>query len=156
MARLFKGDSGTSAYNATTAKFDEVNSLLDPVSGDRMIPFSYVDAEDFAQKVDLSIPGAMMDCGECHIGGGAMQYIPFTDLRYRIPLRDITTNIKPKTGLPYNTVQSTIGPDEYTAFNYFIDTYDVDNDGNKSEVQYMDYANTGVGDGLLVMPHERL
>ncbi len=32
----------------------------------------------------------------------------------------------------------------YTAFNYFIDTYDVDGDGDESEVQYMDYANTGV------------
>ncbi|MCP3178241.1 PKD domain-containing protein [Desulfuromonas sp. KJ2020] len=135
MARLFEGNSGTSSYDPATGKFNEVNSLLNS-AGELMKPFKYADLTDFAKKVDLSLAGNMMDCGECHVGGGAMQYVPYTVLGARTPLRNIKTTDVNGSGPILKT--------DITAFNYFIDNYDVDGDGNKNEVMHIDYANTGV------------
>ena len=117
-----------SAYNAVDAKFDEVTS------NDWTI-FNYGSEAAFADKVDISVAGVIMDCGECHVGGGGMEFVPFSNLNARTSLRDITSGTANGTA---------ITPAEYTAFNYFIDTYDVDGDGDEAEVMYMDYANTGV------------
>ncbi len=101
-----------------------------------MRPFEFVDAVYFQKRVDLSAAGVLQECGECHVGGGAMEYVPAPDLDNRVSLRDIAS-----------TDVNGFGPitaADYTAFNYFIDTYDVDGDGDKLEVLYMDYAQTGV------------
>ena len=99
-----------------------------------MQPFTYVDAADFKNRVDLSVPGMMQDCAECHVGGGAMEYVPAPNLDARTSLRDIAiedvNGNGPITG--------------YTAFNYFIDTYDVDGDGDLNEVQPADFSQLGV------------
>jgi len=99
-----------------------------------MQPFEYADAADFQNRVDLSVPGMMQDCGECHVGGGGMEYVPAPDLATRTPLRDIAT-------ADVNGHGSITG---YTAFNYFIDTYDVDGDGDLNEVQPADFTQLGV------------
>lgn len=130
MARLFGGVGGTSGYDAANAVFNEV------ASNDWTI-YDYGTAAGFENRVDVSVAGVIMDCGECHVGGGGMEYIPFSDLNARTPLREITTTSANGTQVP-------ITEDMYTAFNYFIDTYDVDEDGDEGELQYMDYANTGV------------
>ncbi|GAB4177580.1 MAG: PKD domain-containing protein [Geothermobacteraceae bacterium] len=147
MARLFNGPAGTSSYDAANAKFDEVSS------NDWTI-FSFgtlgTDAngngvddavENFQKKVDLSLAGNIMDCGECHVGGGAMEYVPFSDLTARIPLRELQVNTPVPAG---NSVQSKLLSGEVTAFNYFIDNYDADGDGDKLEALPIDYANAGV------------
>lgn len=159
MARLFKGNSGTSAYNAATGQFDEVDSTIDPATGYWYIPFDYGSEAEFVKKVDLSLAGNMMDCGECHVGGGMMEYIPYkdtapqtNDYESRVPLREIaTTGIWGFGGDPQ--VQTPVTASNYTAFNYFIDIYDVDGDGNRTEALYMDYAKTGVMDLDCLMCH---
>ncbi|TSK05094.1 MAG: PKD domain-containing protein [Geobacter sp.] len=37
-------------------------------------PFDFGSATGFEQKADNSVAGEMRDCGECHVGGGFMQY----------------------------------------------------------------------------------
>jgi len=101
-----------------------------------MVPFKFADKTDLEKKSDLTLAGNMMDCGECHVGGGAMEYVPNKSLDARVSLRDIAT-ADVNGGGPLTET-------DYTAFNYFIDTYDVDGDGDKNEAQYIDYAKTGV------------
>lgn len=110
-----------------------------------MVPFNYGTLADFEKKVDLSLAGNMMDCGECHVGGGAMQYVPAKTMAGRTPLRNIATS-DVNGGGP-------ITPDMYTAFNYFIDTYDVNGNGNKGEALYIDYQQTGVMEMDCLMCH---
>ena len=80
-----------------------------------MKPFKYADLTDFAKRVDLSVAGSMMDCGECHVGGGAMQYVPYTVLAARTSLRDIKSADVNGFG--------PIAKTDITAFNYFVDNY---------------------------------
>jgi hypothetical protein len=108
-----------------------------------MRPYRYADKADFKDRVDLSVAGMAQDCGECHVGGGAMEYVPAPTMDGRTSLRDITTEVV--------NSNSTLGGGDYTAFNYFIDTYNVDGDNitsdgsaAKTDVLYMDWDNTGV------------
>jgi len=106
-----------------------------------MRPYRYADRADFKDRVDLSVAGMAQDCGECHVGGGAMEYVPAPTMDGRTSLRDITTEVV--------NGNSTLTGSDYTAFNYFIDTYNVDGDNtggseDKTDVLYMDWDNTGV------------
>ncbi|SHI76865.1 PKD domain-containing protein [Malonomonas rubra DSM 5091] len=140
------------AYNAAEGKYDVVNSLLDTVSGEQAVPFDYGTEAEFIKKVDLSVAGNIMDCGECHVGGGAMEYIPHPDMTKRTPLVDLaTTGVVGFGGTA--GVAAPITAANYTAFNYFIDNYDVDGDGNKTEAQYIDYAQAGVMEMDCLMCH---
>lgn len=151
MARLFGGVAGTSSYDATVAKFNEVSS-------NDWTFFDYGSAANFQDRVDISVAGVIMDCGECHVGGGGMEYVPFSDLDQRIPLRDLTTGVQPlygeTPGAAYNATQGAVSESQFTAFNYFIDTYDVDGDSDQTELQYMDYANTGVMEMDCLLCHQ--
>lgn len=104
-----------------------------------MQPFDFVTEANFQDRVDLSVPGMMQDCAECHVGGGAMEYVPALNLADRVSLRDFYTD-------PFNhlTTPQTFTSANYTPFNYFIDTFDVDNDGDLLEVQEADFAQLGV------------
>ncbi len=107
-----------------------------------MEPFAYASEADFIDRVDLSVPGMMQDCAECHIGGGGMEYVPAPNLADRVPLRDFyATAVFDHLTTPQTGAYSAA---DYTAFNYFIDTYDVDNDGDLNEVQEADFAKLGV------------
>jgi hypothetical protein len=65
-----------------------------------------------------------------------MEYVPNPDLDARVSLRDIaTTSVN-----GFGTITGT----NYTAFNKFIDTYDVDDDGIQNEVLNNNWARTGV------------
>ena len=101
-----------------------------------MTPHDFNTEGNFTTHVDISVAGMVQDCAECHVGGGAMEYVPNPDINARISLRDIsTTNVNgfgPITGV------------NYTAFNKFIDVYDVDNDGDQLEVLNMNWLRTGV------------
>ncbi|SHI76931.1 PKD domain-containing protein [Malonomonas rubra DSM 5091] len=119
-----------------------MNSVNDPTTGLDCVPFNYGTEADFVKKVDLSVAGQLMDCAECHVGGGAMEYIPNTDLNARIRLDEMATTNVP--GFGGTVAGAPITSASYTAFNYFIDTYDVDGDGDTAEAQYMDYAQAGV------------
>ena len=145
---MFYGNSGTSSYNAAEGKFNEVDSTMDPDTGETGVPFDFGSEAAFLAKVDLSVAGNMMDCGECHVGGGAMEYIPNNDLTKRTPLADLATTgvvgFPDANGVKAAGVAQPITAANYTAFNYFIDTYDVDGDGDKNEAQYIDFADAGV------------
>ena len=104
-----------------------------------MEPFTFVDADDFQDRVDLSVPGMMQDCAECHVGGGAMEYVPAPNLDDRVPLRNFYSESFDHLATPRGYSSS-----DYTAFNYFIDTYDVDGDGDLNEVQEADFTQLGV------------
>ena len=101
-----------------------------------MQPYDYGDITTFAAAVDLSVAGMAQDCAECHVGGGPMEYVPAPTMGGRTSLRDIATSDVNGNG--------PITAANYTAWNYFIDTYDVDNDGDHREVLYNDWNVTGV------------
>jgi hypothetical protein len=101
-----------------------------------MQPFQYTSAGNFTEQVDLSIAGMLQECAECHVGGGAMEYVPAPTMAGRTSLRDITTANVNGFG--------SIGSGNYTAFNWFVDTYDCDNDTVRTDLLLMDWGNTGV------------
>ncbi|MCF8057293.1 MAG: hypothetical protein K9K37_11735 [Desulfocapsa sp.] len=104
----------------------------------------FTDEATFIKKVDNSMAGQMRDCGECHVGGGAMEYIPVaqgTNLgtTARPALRDIPAMLSAGSGV--NT------------FSYFIDQYDEDGDGVLGEAIATSYADTGVMEMDCLMCH---
>ncbi len=101
-----------------------------------MQPFDYGTCATFTANVDLSVAGMVQDCGECHVGGGPMEYVPAPTMVGRTSLRNITTANVNNSG--------SINATKFTAWNYFIDTYDVDNDDDLREALYMDWQKTGV------------
>ena len=71
-----------------------------------------------------------------------MEYVPAPTMAGRTSLRYITTEV-------VNDNSTLIKDVDFTAFNYFIDTYNVDGDNSttgadKTDVLYMDWENTGV------------
>ena len=117
MARLFNDGAGTS-YDAAQAKF--VNNKFTTFT-----PFNYTDTLLFKQKVDNSMAGSMRDCGECHVGGGANEYVPAKSPELRTSLRDYV----------FGTA--------ITAFNYFIDSYGSRGDGFNTDATPASFAPTG-------------
>lgn len=108
--------------------------------------YDYGSATAFAQKVDNSVAGQMRDCGECHVGGGAMEYIPAaqgTDLSQPGARQDLRTA----------AANGWFNSSMYTAYNYFIDQYDEDGDGVLGEVIEQDYSQTGVLEVDCLMCH---
>ena len=94
------------------------------------------------QQVDATIAGVMRDCAECHVGGGAMEYIPMapgTVLTGNSERQDLRSWANPAS--------------EYNAYSYFIDQYDEDGDGNKGEVLRADYDDSGVLEVDCLMCH---
>gem|GEM_PF-2528815 len=108
---------------------------------------TYTDTADFLKKADNTMAAQMRDCAECHVGGGAMEYVPVAqgtvlDPGVRVELRtDQTTTIVGNGDFPINT------------FNYFIDQYDENNDTITGEVLQQDYADTGVLEMDCLMCH---
>ena len=88
---------------------------------------------NFKTKVDNSVAGEMRDCAECHVGGGAMEYVPVAEGTPLVP--------GARTELRDDPAMVTTG---YNAFNYFIDQYDEDGDNILGEVLPQKYADTGV------------
>ncbi len=95
-------------------------------------------AGNFTDRVDISMAGVLRDCAECHVGGGANEYVIDLNATARIPFRNMDSTGALSGG------SFSINSGEYTAFNYFIDTYDEDGDGNKTEVLNQSFYRTGV------------
>lgn len=134
MARLFNDGAGTT-YDAAQAKFSNAKFST-------YTPFNYTNALLFQQKVDNSMAGSMRDCGECHVGGGANEYVPNKSPELRTSLRDYV----------FGTA--------VTAFNYFIDVYGTRGDGfniDATPASYAatanDYSQTGVLEMDCLMCH---
>jgi hypothetical protein len=132
LARVYKDGNGT-YYDGALAKFIDVpfgtfrNPGVDGVAGTAddtndadpgMTPFNFGSAAAFAQKADNSVAGEMMDCGECHVGGGMMEYRGGYDAAggtfkfnaaNRIPLRPGQPGYVAMTG--------------FNAFNTYIDIF---------------------------------
>jgi hypothetical protein len=101
-----------------------------------MKPNDFNTSGNFTDRVDLSVAGMAQDCAECHVGGGAMEYVPALAMDNRTPLRKIYTD-------DINSYPHLISSN-FTAFNWFIDTYDVNKDGNLTEALEMDWRYNGV------------
>ena len=81
---MFKDGNGTT-YDPAAAKFTSTpfgmtlpagkSLAADLVATPYYTPFSWSTAALFAQQADNSVAGEMRDCGECHVGGGMMEYI---------------------------------------------------------------------------------
>jgi hypothetical protein len=104
----------------------------------------FTDTATFIASVDNSMAGQMRDCGECHVGGGAMEYVPVAqgtvlDPGARVELRADQTGTMVGAGV--NT------------FNYFIDQYDEDSDGVLGEALPQNYADSGVLEMDCLMCH---
>jgi hypothetical protein len=143
LARLFN-DGANTYYDAAEAKnnsvpFGKINSpnmpgkpIVNNTNG-AYEPFNYGDAATMLQQADNTLVGNMRDCGECHVGGGGMEYIPRnegwdeTATGGRVPFRGIAQDKA-----------------QYTSFNYYIDVFDDDGDGDRMEVLFNDFAKTGV------------
>ncbi len=122
-----------------------------------MEPYDFGNATTFAARVDLSVPGYIMDCAKCHAGGGGAEYVSAKNLDDRVSLRDFYTadafdhlttadGVTPQPAKTYTNAN-------YTAFNYFIDIFDVDGNGDKNEVKEMDWRETGVLEVDCLMCH---
>ncbi len=98
-----------SSYDVANAKFNEVNSNSWTI-------FDYNTEQNFSDRVDVSVAGVIMDCGECHVGGGGMEFVPASSMAARTSLRDIAKPTADVNG------DGPIAQGRYTAFNYFIDT----------------------------------
>ena len=138
------------------------------------------------QKVDNSAVGNMRDCGECHVGGGGMEYFPRNEgwdgtagpdavdavdnstiawiqdpaKSYPSYIQDpaVTLVETPDGEQDFDAYGNLLWENsprvayrdaaqfatEYTSFNYFVDIFDDDGDGDFNEVLYNDYSKTGV------------
>ena len=123
MARIFVDGAGTT-YNATDAKFENV-----PFSG--YTPFSFTDKTGLERKADNTAIGSMMDCGECHVGGGAMEHVPNANAGARVELR--TASETALNGL-------------WSSFSSYIDIFGPKGDGKGAtyEGKQLSYADAGV------------
>ncbi len=119
---------------------------LTGTSADNDTPYDYGSLDAMKKSADLTVAGQLRDCAECHAGGGAMEYVPNGDPAKRTPYRNMdingTLNLV-DTSSPVGSM-SAITPTNYTAFNYFIDIFDEDGDGDKTEVLSQNYYRTGV------------
>jgi len=104
--------------------------------------FDYGSEASFLAKVDNSLAGQMRDCAECHVGGGAMEYIPVA------PGTDLSVLGSRQALRSWDDTGSGVN-----AFNYFIDQYDEDGDGVLGEVLHQDYSQTGVLEMDCLMCH---
>jgi mono/diheme cytochrome c family protein len=106
-----------------------------------MAPFKYASSAAFLAAIDNTIPGQMRDCGECHVGGGAMEYVPALQPQQRVPLRTLGDG-----SVAASVNGTTVGSGDYTAFNYFIDQYGASGNGSDATFTVMknDFSVTGV------------
>ncbi len=143
---MYKDGAGAS-YDAvttnlfTTVPFGQVLvNPLDPKAGTQANPsglyfemFNFGSTAGFAQKVDNSVAGEMRDCGECHVGGGMMEYVVDSgkttsgsyDPAVRTSLRDYVFG------------------GAITAFNALVDIFNPDT-SKRGDVVVQDYSQTGV------------
>ncbi len=116
---------------------------------DNDTPYVFSDADAMIKSADLTVAGQMRDCAECHAGGGAMEYIPNGDPSKRTPYRNMAADgtlalVDTTQGNGVTNPITSLTSSTYTAFNYFIDIFDEDNDGDKTEVLENNYYRTGV------------
>ncbi|TGU70277.1 PKD domain-containing protein [Geomonas terrae] len=112
-----------------------MTAATDLVTTPYYTPFDF--GASFAQKADNSVAGEMRDCGECHVGGGAMEYMidptktvsATYDATKRTSLRDYV----------FGTA--------VTAFNALIDIFNTDTT-KRGDVVVQDYKNVN---GVLEM-----
>jgi hypothetical protein len=143
LARVFK-DGNSTKYDATNAKFDTVNfgtfnnpgadgimgTTDDPATTMQIAtPYTamaWPSTAGFAQKVDNSVVGNMMDCGECHVGGGMMEYMPNGYSAAGTPgdpSANAAVSYDPSKRL---SLREKVFGSAVTAFNYFIDIFGLD------------------------------
>lgn len=106
--RLSLADGTTNLYVKATGTIKAQN--VNPV--DWSGPFNYGTEANFLKSVDLSVAGMMRDCAECHVGGGALEYLPkpgSTDLS--AGTCETATVTYPAAGQPGSTVYTSNGGD---------------------------------------------
>ncbi|MSM39002.1 MAG: PKD domain-containing protein [Geobacter sp.] len=144
MARIFN-DGAATTYDATNAKFiDNLFGYTNSLTGAKNTNgafeyFNFGSTANYKAKVDNSIAGQMRDCGECHVGGGMMEYVNNT-----IPSTDYSA------GVAYDPAKrtslrnaSTIFGSVLNAVTAFIDIFNPD-PAKRGDVAVNDFSQTGV------------
>lgn len=159
MARIYNDGAGTT-YDAANAKNND-NAFT------TFTPFDF--GTNFTKKADNSVAAEMRDCGECHVGGGFMQYYtasadagkPFQyNPNNRIDYRDAADPAKNPNAAAFNTVNN---------FNTYIDIFGLDGLGFEPTdhdgvargpeklptyaAKFNDYSSTGVLEMDCLMCH---
>ncbi|WP_136526253.1 cytochrome c3 family protein [Geomonas ferrireducens] len=140
---MYKDGAGA-VYNATTAQFETVlfgevasgtSRVANLVGGATKYyePYNFTDATTFAQKADNSVAGEMRDCGECHVGGGAMEYM----------VDDSAATSGTYDANKRKSLRDYVFGGAVTAFNALIDIFN-DTPANRGNVVVQDYSQTGV------------
>ncbi|WP_129127909.1 cytochrome c3 family protein [Geomonas oryzae] len=140
---MYKDGAGA-VYNATTAQFETVlfgevasgsSRVANVVGGSTKYyePYNFTDAATFAQKADNSVAGEMRDCGECHVGGGAMEYM----------IDDSATVSGTYDASKRKSLREYVFGGAVTAFNALIDIFN-ETPANRGNVVVQDYSQTGV------------
>jgi hypothetical protein len=159
LSRLFTDGFGI-AYDATNGKyvsalFGQTASSPNPnaatfpftTNATAYAPFNFTTAAVLQQKADLTALGNMNDCAECHVGGGAMEYIPkyIADGSVGSPLQGTAD---PAQRIPLRTAGTTGGILDtlVSSFNYLIDVFGPKGDGKGATYTAIknDFAQSGV------------
>ncbi len=161
MARLFyDGESATYMIDAGNARYvtNPFGYLSDgtknPNGAFKRFNFSASDGSGdgtgdvavFKAKVDNSVAGAMRDCGECHVGGGMMEYV-----NNNIPSTEYSAGISHDPAKRTSLRDAVFGA-AVTAFNYFIDIFNPA-PANRGDAVVQDYSQTGVLEMDCLMCH---
>jgi len=151
---MYKDGNGLT-YDAGLAKFtstpfgkfleDSQDTATAPTSaGGYYVPFNFTDAATFKTKADNSVAGEMRDCGECHVGGGLMEYM----------IDPAKTTVAAYDPTKRTSLRDYVFDGAVTAFNALIDIFN-DTPALRGEVVVQDYAQTGVLEMDCLICHQK-
>jgi len=149
---MYKDGAGA-VYNSTDAKFETVlfgenasgsSRVANVVGGVTKYyePFDF--GADFAKKADNSVAGEMRDCGECHVGGGMMEYM----------IDDAATTSATYDATKRKSLRDYVFGSAVTAFNALIDIFNTDTT-KRGQVVVQNYAETGVLEMDCLICHQK-
>lgn len=158
---MYKDGNGLT-YDATLAKFtstpfgkfleDSQDTANPSISaGGYYVPYDFVDAATFKTKVDNSVAGEMRDCGECHVGGGLMEYM----------IDPAKTTAAAYDPTKRTSLRDYVFGGAVTAFNALIDVFNPTKDAvtgkytNRGDVVIQDYSQTGVLEMDCLICHQK-
>jgi len=150
---MFKDGNGA-YYDAAASKFISTpfgmtlpagaSTLEALVATPYYTPFDFGTTAVFAQKADNSVAGEMRDCGECHVGGGLMEYM----------IDPVKTTASAYDPAKRTSLREYVFGGAVTAFNALIDIFNAD-PTHRGDVVVQNYAETGVLEMDCLICHQK-
>ena len=150
---MYKDGNGAT-YDPTAAKFTTTpfgmflpagqSAATALVAGPYYEPFNFTTTTAFAQKADNSVAGEMRDCGECHVGGGLMEYM----------IDPAKTEASAYDPSKRTSLREYVFGGAVTAFNALIDIFNPD-PAHRGDVVVQNYAETGVLEMDCLICHQK-